>query len=274
MLQSFASITIICFVFATAVVFTPLANAQTPNTATGATSAPKRDLTGIWEPVRVLDGIQPNGARDMPADRRPEHQLSLTPFGLEMAKRNKSSNGPDEVPPSEENDPGHMCDPQGFPRQNLFEVRATQFLQSPLQLVILYTFDKTWRVIWTDGRELPKDPDPRWYGYSVGKWRDDYTFVAQTNGTDERTWIDNAGRPHSEELRVEEVYHRVDRDNLELSMTIDDPKVYTKPWVALNKLPFRLKPPTFELQEMMCSPSELAEYNRRHAIPGASPKKK
>ena len=257
----------------------PLAlRAQAPpalSTQAGAkpAPAPKRDLTGIWAPVRTIDGVQPNGARDMPADGKPEHRLALTPYGIEMARKNKSSNGPDEVPPSEENDPGHMCDPLGFPRQNLFELRATQFMQTPVQMVLLYTFNQTWRVIWTDGRELPKDPDPRWFGYSVGKWKDDYTFVAQTNGTDERTWVDNAGRPHSTELRAEEVFHRVDHDNLELSMTLDDPKVYTKPWVALNKLPFRLKAPNFELSEMICSPSELAEYNKRHASRGALPKK-
>ena len=245
--------------------------AQTSTTLSGSRSAgaPRRDLTGIWEPVRTIEGIQPSGALNMPADGKPEHDLHLTPYGRELAKTHKSSNGPDEVPPSEENDPAHACDPMGFPRQNLFEVRATEIMQNANQVVLLYTFNRIWRVIWTDGRELPKDPDPHWYGYSVGKWKDDYTFVAQTNGTDERTWLDNAGRPHSEDLRVEEVFHRIDHDRMELSMTIDDPKVYEKPWVALNKLQFRLKPETTELQEMMCSPSELNEYNRRHASRGA-----
>jgi hypothetical protein len=68
---------------------------------------------------------------------------------------------------------------------------------------------------------------------------------------------------------VEEVFHRVDHDTLELSMTIDDPKIYAKPWVALDKLRFRLKPASFDLVEMICSPSEVAEYNRKHAAPGA-----
>ena len=126
-------------------------------------------------------------------------------------------------------------------------------------------------------RALPKDPDPRWYGYSTGKWTDDYTFVVNTVGMDDRTWLDNAGRPHSEELVVTEEFHRVDHDNLQLSMTLDDPKVYTKPWVALNKLPFKLLPATFETPEMMCSPSELEAYNAKHArqhgciIPMSSP---
>ena len=251
-----------------ACLLSPVAGAQT-----AAAPAPPRDLTGIWEPVRTIEGIQPSGALAMPADGKPEHELPYTAYGLEVLKTHKSSNGPNEVAPADENDPAHVCDPQGFPRENLFEVRATQILQTPLQLIMLYTYGKIWRTIWTDGRELPKDPDPRWFGYSVGKWRDDFTFVVETNGTDERTWLDNAGRPHSEELRVEEVFHRVDRDTLELSMTIDDPRIYTKPWTALDKLRFRLKPANFELVEMMCSPSELAEYNRRHAARGGAIKK-
>jgi len=245
------------------------ANAQTPTppkqAAVESAPAPLRDLSGIWEPVRSIEGIQPSGALNMPADGKPEHDLHLTPYGLEMAKRNKSSNGPNEVAPTEENDPAHMCEPQGFPREELFEMRATEILQTPLQVVMLYTYGRVWRVIWTDGRELAKDPDPHWYGYSVGKWRDDATFVVQTNGTDERTWMDNAGRPHSEDLRVEEVFHRIDHDHMELTMTIDDPKVYQKPWVALKNVRLTIMPPNTDLLEMLCSPSELAHYNKKYA---------
>jgi hypothetical protein len=277
------------FLFAPAIavlaayIFSPVARAQAvaaKQTAAGSrpaskksAPAPRRDLSGIWAPAQAIEGIQPNGANAMPADGKPEHELSYTPLGLEMLKSHKSPNGPNEVAPADENDPAHICDPQGFPREELFELRATQIFQTPLQVIMLYTYNKVWRVIWTDGRELPRDPDPRWFGYSVGKWKDDYTLVVATNGTDERTWVDNAGRPHSEDLRVEEVFRRVDRDTLELTLTIDDPKVYRKPWVALDKLRFRRKPPNFEAAEMMCSPSEIAEYNRRHAARGSTSKK-
>jgi hypothetical protein len=128
-------------------------------------------------------------------------------------------------------------------------------------VTILYQYNKIWRVIWTDGRELPKDPEPRWFGYSVGKWVDDYTLVVETTGTDERTWLDRAGRPHSADLRVEERFHRVDRDHLELTVTIDDPKMYTKPWVALDKFVMELQPSGFDVREMICSPSEFEQYN-------------
>jgi hypothetical protein len=91
---------------------------------------------------------------------------------------------------------------------------------------------------------------------------DDYTFVVESTGMDERTWIDKAGRPLSDALHVEETFHRVNQDTLELSVKIDDPKMYTKPWVAMDKLPFVLRPDGFDVREMMCSPSELAEYKK------------
>jgi len=222
--------------------------------------APRHDISGIWDPGN--DGIQPLGPRAMPEDGKPEHQVPYTPLGLEMLDKNKPSNGIRTVLPADTNDPVVYCDPQGIPREDLYELRTTQILQTPLNVVVLYEFGKVWRVIWTDGRGLPKDPEPRWYGYSIGKWVDDYTFVVTTSGTDERTWVDRAGRPHTADLRVEEKFHRVNHNILELTVTIDDPKVYTRPWVALDRLRFNLKPPNFDVREMICSPSEFAEYNK------------
>ena len=222
--------------------------------------APRHDISGTWDPGDA--GIGQLGAKAMPEDGKPEHRLPYTPLGLEALNRAKPSNTIRSVLPTETNDPVVTCDPQGIPREDLYEMRATQILQTPLKVMILYTFGKVWRVVWTDGRELPKDPEPRWYGYSVGKWVDDYTLLVQTSGLDERTWIDRAGRPHSDELRVEERFHRVDRDHLDLTLTIDDPKMYTKPWVALDNLRFDLQPANFDVREMICSPSEFAEYNK------------
>mgnify|MGYP003340129709 CR=1 FL=1 len=136
------------------------------------------------------------------------------------------------------NDPlSTMGDPSGFPRNLLFELRQVQFLNTPAAVVALHMWEKRWRIIWTDGRQLPKDPDPRWYGYSVGHWEDDTTFVVNSNGTDDRTWLDNAGNPHSDALTVEERWHRVSEKKLELTVTLTDPKIYQRPWVALDKLP-------------------------------------
>jgi hypothetical protein len=238
-----------------------------PAPAHKSAPAPRHDISGTWDPGD--NGIQQLGARNIPDDGRPEHKLPYTPAGLEAVKQNKPSNSIRSVLPAETNDPVVTCDPQGMPREDLYEIRTTQIVQTPQKILLLYEFDKIWRVIWTDGREMPKDPEPRWFGYSVGKWVDDYTLVAQTIGLDERTWIDRAGRPHSDQLRVEERFHRVDRDHLELSVTIDDPKMYTKPWLALDKLQFELQPENFDVREMICSPSEFSEYNKLIGLPAS-----
>src|SRR2546427_9800246 len=110
----------------------------------------------------------------------------------------------------QETNPLNISDQPEFPRIDLYEFKVFEIAKTSDQVIILNQMFRTWRTIWTDGRELPKNPEPRWDGYSVGKWVDDYTFVVQTIGVDERTWLDNAGRPHSSELKVEERFHRVD----------------------------------------------------------------
>jgi hypothetical protein len=233
--------------------------------------APRRDISGVWEPARAFgDAIQADGAKAMPSDGKPQHDLHFTPAGEKAFMMHKPGWGVTGVPTAMINDPVDICDPQGFPRIVLHNFRTSQIVQTANQVLVLYEFNKKWRVIWTDGRELPKDPEPRWWGYSAGKWVDDYTFVAQTVGVDERTWLDNAGRPHSDALRVEERYHRVDGKHLEMTITIDDPKMYAKPWVALDKLPLRLQTPGFDIQEMECSPSETADYNKKLGNPGSA----
>ena len=181
---------------------------------------------------------------------------------------NKAGEGEEQAPIGLVNDPVHSCNPVGFPRSDLFNLKTMAIVQTPNYVLWLNQFYTVFRTIWTDGRQLPKDPNPRWYGYSVGKWEDDSTFVVQSVGTDERTWLDNAGNPHSSEMRVEERYHRASQNSLELTVTIDDPKAYTKPWVARDKLPLRLMPPDTDLMEMIPSASEAAEYKKVFATEG------
>lgn len=208
--------------------------------------APRRDLAGIWDPAR--GGIGARGARN-PAP--------LTDWGKKLGDTHKSGDGIRQVPADQINDPlSTQGDPGGYPRQLMFELRQVQFLPTPQSVVSLFMWERRWRVIWTDGRQLPTDPDPRWYGYHVGRWEDDYTFVVNSNGTDERTWLDNAGNPHSDQMKVEERWHRLSQKRMELTVTFDDPKAYTKPWVALDKVQFVQIPPTTDLMEMMNAASE------------------
>jgi hypothetical protein len=238
--------------------------------------APRRDISGIWLPAEGANvGIQANGAQMTPSDGRPEHELPFTPVGRAAFLANKPSVGVTAVTPALTNDPvkggitGTGCDPVGFPRLALWNFRTTRIIQSPDNVVVLYMLNNKWRVIRTDLQELPKEFDePRWHGYSVGRWEDDYTFVAHTSGIDPRTWIDAAGRPHGEMLRVEERYQRVDRDHLLLTVIIDDSEMYSKPWTAL-RMSLRLQSPTFDIREMECVPSETAAYNAEIARPAA-----
>jgi hypothetical protein len=144
----------------------------------------------------------------------------------------------------------------------LWEFRTLNVVQTANQVIVLSPFYGNYRIIWTDGRELPEDPEPRWNGYSIGKWVDDYTLVVETSGLNPKSWIDHAGRPHSDQLRVVETFHRVDYDNLELTMQIIDPKMYTEPWLTLNKFPLHLQRPDFDIPELLCSPTEMSDYNK------------
>ena len=246
----------------------------------GVKPAPRRDLTGIWDATGDRTnipppGIQINGANEhrsvVPGISRPlggapdekniANPLPYTPLGEKTLLTHKpTGQGVRAVPSAEGNDPVNLCDPPGFPRMELNEFRNLEIVQLPDHVLILNQNYRTRRTVWTDGRELPADPEPRWYGYSVGKWVDDYTFVVQTVGLNEKTWLDNQGRPHSSELKVEERFHRVDYDHMELTVTIDDPKMYTKPWQGLNKFPLRRQPRGFDIREVYCSPSDFASY--------------
>jgi hypothetical protein len=232
------------------------------NTGTGG-AAPKRDLTGFWAGLVAakLNAVAP-----------------MTPWGQEQFRLHKNNS---EFPVAEANDPLKGCDPPGFPRNMLFMTRGIAFAQMADRVLELFQFNRVWREIWTDGRALPKNVggnsadalDPRWYGYSTGHWEGDYTFVVDSVGMDERTWLDNVGHPHSSELRVQERYTRVDHNDLEVTITITDPKTYTKPFV-ITKSSFKWIPQQ-DFEEQICVPSEEAAYLKIVGDPAAhsAPKK-
>jgi hypothetical protein len=244
--------------------------------------APRRSLVGMWGPAAGPGaGTQASGVQLKPNNGRPENQLPYTPFGLELYKSHKALEGADAVIAGQDNDPRNTCEPLGVPRYNHYNVRLTQIFQDEHKIAILYHYDNRWRVIWTDGRELPTVVDggvmiggelreQRFFGYSVGRWVDDYTFVAQTVGTmpEDRVWLDSTGRPISDKVRVNETFRRVDHDTLVWSETIDDPKIYTQPWETM-RLPMRLHDPRTDLMEYYCSPSEQENYNK---VFGSAPK--
>lgn len=213
--------------------------------------APRRDLSGSWTgPLRpVVSELPP-----------------MTPLGQSRFQQNIP-----DIFSANTNDPWATCDPFGFPRSDLDETRGITFAQLPNRIVIMTEYQKVWRVVWMDGRELPKNigakggPDTTWYGYSVGHWDGEYTLVVETTGVDDRTWLDRRGDPHSADMKVEERFTRINHDTLELTLTIDDPKIYTKPFVlAKNRFKWI---PNQEDEEQLCVPSEALEYRKLVVIP-------
>ena len=232
--------------------------------------APRHNISGMW----YVNAVQAGGVEAVPNDGKPGHEVPYTPYGLQVYKSHKPLEGYDAVSPGQENDPRELCEPLGMPHVNHYQLRQTMILQDDVKVVVLYQYDNRWRIIWTDGRELPKVIDggvqigneqreQRFYGYSVGKWVDDTTLVVETVGTmpEDRVWLDATGRPISDQIKTTETWHRVNYNTLELSEVIDDPKMYTKPWTTLDKLRMRLLDARTDVMEFYCSPVERMRYN-------------
>jgi hypothetical protein len=223
--------------------------------------APKHDIMGTWEgPIGAVRG-----------DPIPP----MTDLGKKMAAMNHA-NGAVNV--GDSNDPLNHCDPLGFPRNAVFELRGLSIGQMPNRILILSQYERIWREVWTDGRALPTGfgsdkidaPDPRYYGYSVGHWENDTTFVVETVGADDSSWLDNAGHPHSAELKATERYERVDHDTLKVTVNVDDPKYYTKPFL-LGTTVYKWVPDQ-QIEEQLCIPSQSQLYTDIIANPAAQKK--
>jgi len=133
-----------------------------------------------------------------------------------------------------------------------------RIIQTPGIIALLYEYQTIYRQIFTDGRALPADPNPTWMGYSTGRWEGD-TLVVTTIGYNDRTTIDLAGHPHSEALRMTERYRRVDFGHIDLQVTFDDPKAYTRPWTQTVKFDLM---PEGDLIEYVCE----NERDKRHLV--------
>ncbi|PYU25440.1 MAG: hypothetical protein DMG30_05645 [Acidobacteria bacterium] len=228
--------------------------------------APVHDLSGSWAGPRSGAGVPDSKPGDVP---------SMTPLGQKLFSANKSLQ---KYNPAGTNDPVvRTCDPLGFPRADKYSIMEMAFATMPDRIVVLYPFQQQWREIWMDGRELPRNvgatekgaPDPRYYGYSVGHWEGDTTLVVNTTGLDDRTWLTEAGYPHSIDAQVQEHFTRTDHNDLELTLTIDDPKLYTKPF-SLGTEYFRWVPNQF-LEERLCIPSQVVEYLKAVGDPAGKP---
>jgi hypothetical protein len=204
----------------------PNLSAPAPKTADG-----KPDLSGTWDP-------NPRYLRNIAVDLK---EVPFQPWAEKVFNERK-----DGAHSAEE--PDANCLPQGIPKLDAAPA-PWKIIQLPKQIVILYEAFTQYRQIFMDGRPLPLDPNPTWLGYSIGRWDGD-TLVVETSGFNGLFWLDQIGHPASDALHVTERYRRKDFGHLELQITIDDPKAYTKPWTVTEDP--HLNPDT-ELLEFVCN---------------------
>jgi len=247
----------------------PDLNAPTPRTSDG-----KPDLSGIWDNGRNTN-IPQRGGRGAdfnappPANRGqatpanagppnatfsnvgagfPDGRLPFQPWAEDLMKKRMADNSKDN--------PDAHCLPMGFMQFHTHS-QPRKIIQTPDVILILYEANEGLRQIFTDGRTLPgKDAEPWWYGYSVGKWEGD-TLVVETTGFIDNIWLDVRGSPMTSEAKVTERFRRPNFGNLEIEVTVDDPKAYTRPWTV--KLNQRIYPDT-QLIEFICEERDAIHY--------------
>ena len=189
-------------------------------------------LAGLWRPSPGIVG-------DMTRGIKSGETVPFQPWAEALFKERRANDSRD--------DPTARCVVGGVPRSD-FVGYPFKILERPDMVVILYEAVHSYRQIFTDGRALPKDPNPAWFGYSVGRWDGD-VFVVESGGFNDEVWLDNAGRPATEQLKVTERFVRKNFGQMEIQVTIDDPKAYTRPWtVRVNQQIM----PDDELIEFIC----------------------
>jgi hypothetical protein len=222
----------------------PDLEAPAPRTADG-----KPDLTGVWQGVGGLGGNnQPtlNFSKGPPlagflnVGQNIEGGLPFKPEGEAIFKARQAANGKDN--------PEAVCLPMGIVQFHT-QGAPRKFVQTPDVLVILYEASMGIRQVFTDGRKAPTDdPQPWWYGYSVGHWDGD-TLIVETSGLRDDGWLDVFGAPLTDAAKVTERFRRPTYGRMEIDVTVDDPKAYTRPWtVRVNQ---RIMPDQ-ELLEFVC----------------------
>jgi len=215
-----------------------------PAAAAASRPAPARDLTGVWMKRNPPGVKQFDGSTWTPGVPPP-----LTAWGMEQKAKNKPNNS-GEFQLHETNDPVlTKCYPPGVPRV-YFHPYPFEMIQTPKAVLQVFEYDHFMRRMWTDGRDIPKDPDLLWMGTSVGRWVNNTALEVVTVGFNDKTWLDRAGAPHSDQLKVTEVFRRTAFNQLELDVKMEDAKALARPWTATGYFESR---PAWELGEISCS---------------------
>jgi len=218
----------------------PDLKARAPRTADG-----KTDFSGMWfanvpakDYCRTADCIQEErmAGEQMNIGRKLPGGLPYTEWSKEQMKIRGRAGG--------RYDPHTYCKPPNFPRAWTLP-QYLKIVQTPKEMVILHEFNAAYREIYMDGRPLPVDPNPTWNGYSIAHWDGD-VLVIETNGIRDDMWLDIAGSPITESAKVTERLKRLNFGVMQVEVTVDDPKAYTKPWTVTLEMAVQVDTPMIE----------------------------
>ena len=224
----------------------------------GAQSAPKKEAASSQQAPAAKDPHDLSGVWNMrptPEARKyigntfSAEPPALTAWGQQQSDATKPSNGPHTHSLEETDDPVIKgCFPPGTPRIYL-QPFPMQIVQTPTQTIMIYEYDHTVRYIQTNLKAHAEDLTPTYMGNSIGRWDGD-TFVVDTTAFNDKTWLDRTGHRHSDQLHVIERFRRVDANNLQIDLTMEDPKALAKPWTS--QLTYQLKP-DWTIGELVCA---------------------
>lgn len=233
-----------------------LAQSSTPAKAAGGqakgATSPKdaafdpHDISGYWQ---FFNNIKGQGIYATPSKEGPP---GFTTWGKQQFDANKPSYGPRTV--QFDNDPITKCRPTGIPRVEMYP-QPFEFVQTPGRVMQFFEREHERRDIWADGRDHPKDLEYTWMGNAIGKWDGD-TFVVDSVGFNDRTWLDFYGDPRSEKLHLIERFKRVDAVTLSWQFTVDDPGSYTGLWQSDTKYFKKLLGDRAFMEELPCVAEE------------------
>jgi len=203
-----------------------------PNLSAPAPKMPdgKPDLSGIWASAdnKYLQNLAADGI-----------EVPFQPWAEKLYKERSENLGKGR--------PSERCLTHGVTDFDALGINW-KIIQTPGMIAVLYEAYNHYRQIFLDGRPLPKPTQPAYLGYSVGRWEGE-TLVVETTGFNDVGWLDDGGHPQTEALHVTERFRRRDFGHMDLQLTIDDPKAYTKPWGPTLRLNFQ---PDDELMESIC----------------------
>jgi len=204
----------------------PDLTAPVPRTASGTP-----DLSGVWVSVAPEKAAAPNfagapgngGPPFMNAENllTPDSSIVMLPAAKSLYREHGRLLGAGR--------PSERCLPHGIPDAMLIPGAPFKIVQTPGLTLILFEEFNHYRQVFTDGRPYPADFNPSWLGSSIGKWNRD-TFIIETAGFNDQTWLDDSGHPHSDALKTTEQFHRINAGSMELRITFNDSKAYVKPW--------------------------------------------